>query len=105
MAEKNRPLGLVENHEKPMGNSILGRSGVARKKQILWFSENLQKALVKRRFEHLHQVARKETDPWSPAAQHEIARGTIENPWENVVLAHGRTGGRGGLPRSHLRHL
>ena len=28
------------------------------------------------------------TDPWSPAADHGIVRGTIENHWEDKVLAH-----------------
>ena len=41
-------------------------------------------------------MAERNTDPWSPAAHHGIARDTIKKPWENKLSAHGRTGGDGG---------
>ena len=36
--------------------------------EILRFSENLENHWKKQGFEHLHQVARTKTDPWTPAA-------------------------------------
>ena len=90
---------------------ILGKTtfwagvGWQEKKQILRFSENIANQLEKQGFEHLHQVARRKTDPWSPTAQHEIARGTIKNHWKSMVFAHGHTGGNGELARSQLCNL
>jgi len=69
-------------------------AGWQKRKQILRFSENLQKPLVKQCFEQEHQMAGKKTDPWSPAAHHGIARNTIKKPWGNKVSAHGRTGNK-----------
>ena len=60
--------------------------------EILRFSENLENHWKKQRFEHLHQVARKNR-PVDAGGRPRNRPGHHKNHWENIVFAHGHTGG------------
>ena len=77
MAEKNKPLGIVKNLENHWKNNVLGRGGVARKNKSYGLAKTL-KTLENNVLSTCIKWQEK-TDPWSPAAHHEIARGTIKN--------------------------
>ena len=85
--------------------TVIGIGAICAMWEILRLNEKPSKPLVKQGFEQEHQMAEKQTDPWSPAAHHGIARDTIKKPWENKLSAHGRTGGDGDLYRIHFRDL
>ena len=85
---------------KPIGKTrFWAGAGWQERKSILRFSENL----VNQCFEHLHQWQEKQACGRQRLTTK--SAGTPSKTLGNKVLAHGHTGGNGGLPRSHLRNL